>query len=158
MKGHVYYHIPFFFRLEKSGEETPYSNVLRQARVDALKRLADGVLLEPGSTLDDLVKFVNDWWNLSRAVISPEIKREVNNTIRMQGWPEVAFISLNPVNFPAVFLHWRILAFLFGSLTGYDQRRFVALEQEVPPPPEDIVPEPPTVMFSVKRGWALWSG
>ena len=55
----------------------------------------------------------------------------------------MAFVSLNPLNYPAVLLHWRILAFLFGSLTGYDQRRFVALEQKVPPPPEDIVPAVP---------------
>ena len=125
-------------------EETAYSTVLRHAGMDTLKWLANGVLLEPGSSLSDLVQFVNDRWNPRGAVISPEITREIKSTIKSQSWPEVKILSLNPVNSSAVLLHWQILAFLFDNMMAYDQKRFMAMEQKIPPPPEeDTVPEEP---------------
>ena len=121
IKWHVYTHLPPYFRI-------PYYHAsdISKLKVKGL-RLITQFIVGKGATLKSLVNYVNQHYKAENFNITDEIGKEIKNIISKEDWPAVT-PSLNPVNSPAVLIHWRILAFLFQKLTKKQQQELMALQ------------------------------
>ena len=125
MKGHVYYHLPRFFHVPKTDDPVQETSKLK---VKGLRMIAR-FLVGKGSTLEDLVDFVNQHYQTEDLNFPEEIRREAEYIISLENWTVVT-PSVKPINTPAVLIHWRILAFLFNELTKDQQDQLFDLEDE----------------------------
>ena len=123
IKWHVYSHLPPYFRI-------PYYDAtdVSKLKVKGL-RLITQFIVGKGATLKSLVNYVNQHFKFEtdQFNISDEIAREIQCIISKEDWPAVT-PSMNPVNSPAVLIHWRILAILFQKLTKQQKEELRALQ------------------------------
>ena len=112
IKWHVFTHLPQYFYIPKDDE---YVRGTSELKVKGLRLMAH-FIVGSRATLEDLVDFVNQHFKTKYFNITEEIAEEIERIIIKEDWPAVT-PSLNPVNSPAVLIHWRILAFLYNKLT-----------------------------------------